>query len=86
QTVLFRSRETLLWDVGINLCASVPTPIWVKWNYRMQIAKPVRSLGCMPIGRTGLMWAFGKNPALGLTGSADNFLFMVFRKRACCAF
>ncbi|MFH1674847.1 MAG: TraU family protein [Pseudomonadota bacterium] len=79
-------REGLLWDVGINLCAATPTPIWVKWNYRMQIAKPIRSISCMPIGRTGLMWAFGKNPALGLTNSADNFLFIVFRKRACCAF
>lgn len=79
-------REALLWDVGINLCAAVPTPIWVKWNYRMQIAKPVRSSGCMPIGRTGLMWAFGKNPPLGLTNSADNFVFIIFRKRACCAF
>lgn len=79
-------RQALLWDVGINLCAAVPTPIWVKWNYRMQIAKPVRSSGCMPIGRTGLMWAFGKNPALGSGNSADNFVFIVFRKRACCAF
>ena len=75
-------RQGLLWDTGINLCAAVPTPIWVKHNYRMQIAKPVRSSGCMPIGRTGLMWSSGKNPPY----EGDNFLFMMFRKRACCAF
>jgi len=80
------AREALLWDVGLDLCTAVPTPIWVKWNYRMQIAKPVRGSGCMPIGRTGLMWASGKNPPLGLGNSGDNLLFIIFRKRACCAF
>lgn len=75
-------REGLLWDTGLNLCSGIPTPIWVKWNYRMQIAKPVKGSGCMPIGRTGLMWAFLKNPPQ----AGDNFLFMIFKKRACCAF
>jgi conjugal transfer pilus assembly protein TraU len=76
-------RQGLLWDTALHLCKKVPTPIWVKWNYRMQIAKPVRDVTCMPIGRTGLMWAYAKNPPLG---DSDNFLFMIFRKRACCAF
>jgi conjugal transfer pilus assembly protein TraU len=75
-------REFLLWDPGLTLCAAIPTPIWVKQNYRMQIAKPVRSIGCIPIGRTGLMWSYFKNPPI----IGDNFLFMVFRKRACCVF
>jgi len=76
-------REGLLWDTGIYLCASIPTPIWVKHNYRMQIAKPVRSIGCIPIGRTGHMWSYLKNPP---TMAGDNFIFIIFRKRTCCAF
>ena len=78
-------REQLLYDPGINLCYKVPTPIWIKWHYRMQIAKPVRARSCIPIGRSGLLWAYGKNPVLGTSNGSDNFVFMIFRKRACCA-
>ncbi len=77
------AREGLLVDVGIYLCSGVNTPIWVKWNYRLQLAKPVRSAGCIPIGRTGLLWTYFKNPPFFPGG--DNFLFVIFRKRACCA-
>jgi conjugal transfer pilus assembly protein TraU len=77
-------REGLLWDTGLNLCGAVPTPIWVKWNYRLQIARPVRGSSCFPIGRTSMIWGSGKNPAF--SSMQDNFLFMIFRKRVCCAF
>lgn len=80
------ARQGLLWDYGINLCGPVPTPIWVKWNYRLQIAKPTRGMSCIPIGRTGLLWSYLKNPPIGSGGTSDNFLFIIFRKRACCAF
>ena len=76
-------REFLLWDYGLNLCSATPTPIWVKWNYRLQLAKPVRGGQCVPIGRSEFIWGGAKNPP---TGKGDNFLYMIFRKRACCAF
>lgn len=75
-------REGLLWDPGIWICAAVPSYIWTKWNYRLQIAKPVRGLLCPPIGQSTLIWGVAKNPP---TGIGDNFLFVVFRKRVCCA-
>ena len=78
------AREFLLMDTGVNLCGAVPTPIWVKWHYRLQLAKPVKGSGCMPIGRTGLLWSAGKNPPF--ISGGDNFLFVNFRKKVCCAF
>ncbi len=78
------AREGLLWDTGVYYCSAVLTPIWVKTHYRLQLAKPVRGFGCMPIGRTGLLWASAKNPPFIPGG--DNFLFVIFRKKVCCAF
>ncbi len=77
-------RQLLLQDFGVNICGSIPTPIWVKHNYRMQIAKPVRGFAAQPPGRTGLIWGAGMNPALG-SGTTDNAVYILFRKRACCA-
>lgn len=76
-------RELLLCDPAINLCYCTPTPIWVKSHYRLQIARPIPGRQCIPVGRSGLIWAPGKNPP---TFAGDNFLFMMFRKQACCAF
>ncbi len=76
------SRELMICDTGLNLCGCVPTPIWVKHNYRMHVAKPVRDSTCHPIGRSSMIWGYAKNPPF----QGDNFLWMVFRKRACCAF
>jgi conjugal transfer pilus assembly protein TraU len=81
------SRELLVCDTGVNLCSCVPTPIWVKHNYRMHVMKPVRDFGCHPIGRTGIAWEYAKNPPFSAGSNAsDNFVWMLFRKRACCAF
>ena len=80
-------RQLLLNDTALSLCAAVPTPIWIKQNYRLQIAKPVRDFTCHPIGRSDMIWGYGKNPPYSAAGNkADNFLWIVFRKRGCCVF
>ena len=76
------SRQLLICDPGIILCTCVPTPIWVKHNYRYHLAKPIRNFMCQPFGRTDLIWGPGKNPPY----IGDNFVWMLFRKRTCCAF
>jgi len=78
------SRQGQIWDAALSPCYSVPTPIWIKWNYRLQPAIPVRGESCFPIGRSGLTWGSLKNPPLSPEG--DNFAFIIFRKRLCCAF
>ena len=86
--MLFKlGREMLLLDTGSNQCASngVVTPILVKSNYRLQVARPVRGNDCIPIGRPSLLWGSAKNPPFG-TGSTspDNFLWSLTRRRVCC--
>jgi conjugal transfer pilus assembly protein TraU len=76
------AREGLICDTALALCACVPTPIWVKHNYRIHIARPVRDFMCHPFGRTGLIWGPLKNPPL----MGDNFVWQLFRRRSCCAF
>ena len=76
-------REGLLWDMAVYYCSGVPTPIWIKSHYKLQIVKPVRGFQCIPIGRSSLIWGIAKNPP---TYIGDNFLWMIFRKRWCCAY
>ncbi len=80
------SRQLLVCDTGIYLCSCIPTPIWVKHNYRIHIAKPIRDITCHPIGRSSMIWGQVKNPPFSAgPNSSDNFLWMIFRKRACCS-
>lgn len=73
-------------DTGINICTCVPTPLWVKGNYKFSIAKPIPGMQDIPIGRTSMIWGTAKNPPSGGTNAPDNFLYILFRKRLCCAF
>ncbi len=77
------ARELLVCDPGVWICDCVPTPIWIKHNYRTHIAKPVRDLWCHPFGRSDLIWGAAKNPP---TMAGDNLAWMLFRRRTCCAF
>ncbi|MGK7346024.1 MAG: TraU family protein [Candidatus Nitrospinota bacterium M3_3B_026] len=76
------SRLGMVMDCGVYMCGCVYTPNWVKWNYRFHVAKPVRDSMCHPIGRSSLIWGAMKNPPY----SGNNFLWVTFRKRTCCAF
>jgi conjugal transfer pilus assembly protein TraU len=78
-------RELILQDPGVSACGPVVTPIWVKTNYRLQIARPVRGSEPQPIGKSGFLWASAKNPPGGAgNNSSDNFLWIMFRRVACC--
>ncbi|MEJ2756304.1 MAG: TraU family protein [Gammaproteobacteria bacterium] len=37
-------------------------------------------MGCLPIGKPGLLWTAYKNPPT----AGDNFAWMLFRKVKCC--
>lgn len=76
-------REGLLWDTSLNLCAKTPMPIWRKSTFGLQLAEPVKRTGRIPIGRSGLIWSMAKNPPYM---GGDNFVWILFQKRACCAF
>ena len=80
--VFLMGRLGLLCDPGIWPCSCLPTPVWLKQNYRTHIAKPVRDWWCQPFGRSSLLWGTLKNPPF----IGDNFAWILFRKRVCCEF
>ncbi len=81
------SRSGAICDTGITLCSCIPTLIWIKKHYKFNIAKPVKGSQCIPVGRSAGIWGCGKNPTLPVAGNApDNFMYILFRKRTCCAF
>ena len=81
-------REGLLWDsIGQNspaLCYEYPSPIIPKSRYRYQMVNPVPTVGsngCHPFGATTTLWEAGHEiPFIG-----EDFGYLIFRKRNCCA-
>ncbi|WP_305045032.1 TraU family protein [Geoalkalibacter sp.] len=79
------SRLLLLWDTGMNWCSPVITPIWIKSHYKLQRLRPTVQKRAWPVGTSAWMYQHFGNPPLGSgVGSADNFSFLLFRKRLCC--
>ncbi|MBI3755301.1 MAG: TraU family protein, partial [Deltaproteobacteria bacterium] len=76
------AREFYVCDTNVNICSCIPTPIWIKGNYKMHISYPVKDSKARSIGTTGLLWSMDKNPPVG----GDNFVWMLYRFRDCCAF
>jgi len=76
-------RQGLLWGtVGEDaLCGKYPMPIWRKSQYKLQLGYPWPQMSCLPIGRSGLIWSAGEN-----IPSMENFVWILWRKRTCCAF
>ena len=78
-------REGILWDSAVSYCYSFPSLIWFKSHYRMQEARPLRSAWVIPIGMSDLPWGVAANPPIsGGHGAEDNFLWVIFKERACC--
>ena len=78
-------RTTLIWNQfgpGMMLCGKWPSPIWFKNAYRFQLTYPVADATAVTIGRSDLIWGAGKNQAQ----NPDNYGFVIFKKRECCAF
>lgn len=80
RAIYMAGRTGLLLDPAVDACGSVPTPIWKKSHYKIQLMRPIRDYTCRPIGMTGTAWTFGKNPIIG----EGNYSWMVFRKNKCC--
>ncbi|MDY0362164.1 MAG: TraU family protein [Desulforegulaceae bacterium] len=76
----FLHRPGAVWDYATWACSPVPLPTWKKNHWRFQLIQPVPGR-VQVMGRSALLWGAFKNPV----GIADNFAWMVFRKRVCCA-
>lgn len=77
-------RQLILWGSfgEAGLCNKFPMPIWRKAAYRLQPIVPIPHPIATSIGQTGLMWDAGKTPPMNF----DNFGYLLFKKRDCCAF
>jgi conjugal transfer pilus assembly protein TraU len=74
-------------DSPVTLCMCTPTPFLIKSHYRWQEAMPVTDFFCHGVGTSDLIWGAGKNPPyIGMGTSADNFVWIIFRRHGCCAF
>lgn len=67
------------------LCHTYPMPIMQKSQYRLQMVYPKAIThspeGCNPYGRSTTLWEAGKSyPAKG-----EDFAYLIWRKRNCCA-
>jgi conjugal transfer pilus assembly protein TraU len=65
-----------------SMCYKIPTPIWKKSDYRLQIVKPIPHPIGFGIGQSGLVWDMAKNPPM----IGDNFVYLRFKKLNCCVF
>lgn len=83
-------REGLLWgSMGKHgLCGTYPMPIMEKSQYKSQMTYPATAfnkgpiLACNPYGRTSVLWGSGKSTPI----TGEDFGYLVWRKRNCCAF
>ena len=81
-------RELLLPDsIGEidKLCSEYPMPIMPKHRYRYQMTNPVaatgRKTGCKPFGASTATWEAGHTIPI----KGEDFGYLVWRKRNCCA-
>jgi len=81
-------RQGMRWgSLGIdNLCSEYPIPFLKKSLYKLQMAYPVpQTIGrrcCQPIGRSTFIW--GMNRRFPVEG--EDFSYVLFQKRECCAY
>jgi conjugal transfer pilus assembly protein TraU len=80
-------REMILWITSgpmmtHGFCTPFPSPVWKKRQYNLLTLYPVPGKNRQPIGRSALLWGAGKNPPF----LGSDFVWMMYRKRDCCAF
>jgi conjugal transfer pilus assembly protein TraU len=90
QRMLFKMHRQLLaprtWGSDA-LCGARLDPVMQKRGYKTQMVYPIPNTSkidgkcCQPLGRTTILWGAGKEyPVRG-----EDFSYMIFRKRNCCA-
>ena len=82
-------RQAIAWGYhgSRGLCGGYIEPVITKSAYKAQLINPVPATDkldgrcCQPFGRTTILWGIGKEyPVQG-----EDFTYMLFRKRNCCA-
>jgi conjugal transfer pilus assembly protein TraU len=80
---LHRTFVALDYGSTASMCYPIPMPIIPKSHYKTQMIYPIpETQFANPYGRTTAMWGAGRNFPV----SGEDFSYVIFRKRVCCAF
>lgn len=79
-------RQLMLWNTSgpEAICSPLPAPIIKKSQYRIQTTIPIPGFGpygCTPYGRSTILHSAGKE----ITIAGEDFGYLVWRKKTCCA-
>jgi len=80
---LHRSLVAMNVSTPVAMCIPIPAPIMQKTWYKTQLLRPIpMPLMAHPYGRSTTLWGTGKEfPIKG-----EDFAYMIWRRRACCAY
>jgi len=65
------------------LCSPYPMPLWRKSQYSLYPLYPFLFPKRFSVGKSNLLWGWGMNAPFS---GAENSVWMIYRKRNCCAF
>lgn len=80
------NRMMQICDHAITPCGCLPTPVWIKSNYKMHVVRPGVRAPAWPMGVNANYYNPGLNVPFvgGGLGPNDEFLWIVYRRQFCC--
>lgn len=81
---LTRTFQILTCMGEATLCACGPVPIWNKFEWRLQLAQPYPDITCRRLGKPSVIWNTPNKNSFSAP-SEDNLVFLIWRRRDCCA-
>ncbi|BBO87979.1 TraU family protein [Desulfosarcina ovata] len=82
RTIAHMGRRGLLMDAASVQCYAISMPIWIKSYFKLQPIRPNEHPFKIPIGMDPLFWSEGLNR---VDPGGDNFAWLLWRLRICCA-
>ena len=82
RTIAHMGRRGYLMDAASVTCYAGPMPIWIKNYFKLQPLRPTERSFKIPIGMNPLFWGAGLN---NVNMNGDNFAWLLWRLRICCA-
>ena len=79
--VAHMARRGFLLDAATVPCYAGGMPIWIKSYFKLQPIRPKERELKIPIGLAAELWS----PGLNSPEKGDNFAWLLWRKRICCA-
>ena len=82
RTIAHMGRRGFLMDAASSTCHAISMPTWIKNYFRLQPLRPTERSIKIPIGMAPLLWGSGLN---NVNMNGDNFAWLLWRLRICCA-